>query len=112
MKYKCILLIIFTIATNIDLLAQQTILLPSGLVLDSVIKQMPYRDVVKQDDGFVVSYTFASAIKHRNLENDSTEFLKIQGFGFSHREGLPCLPKRWDSFVIPDKNYFGMRIKY
>lgn len=103
-------LLLITAITSISSLAQQTTDLPSGLVIDSIKRQMPYRDVVLHEDGIVVTYTFDNVIKQRNYEMDGTEILKIPGFGLSHQEGLPCLPLRWDTFVIPDRQNCSIEV--
>ncbi|MBO7466951.1 MAG: hypothetical protein J6T94_04625 [Bacteroidaceae bacterium] len=90
--------------------SQQTIILPSGRVVDKILSEMPSRDVVQQDDGFVVTYSFGEIIKIENFENEGTYYLKIPGFGLNHEEGKPCIPTRWDSFVIPDTVNYQVEI--
>ena len=107
---KHIMLFLISMVTWTCSFAQQAILLPSGIISEGIIKEMPYRDVVQQNDGFIVTYTFGSVIKQKNPEDENTEYLKIQGFGFNHEESMPCVPTRWDSFLIPDSTSYSIEI--
>ena len=105
-----ILLFLTFIITWGSTFAQQTILLPSGRITDGIFKEMPYRDVVQQEDGFVVTYSFGGIIKTKNPEEEGAYYLKIPGFGLNHEDGKPCIPTRWDSFVIPDTENYSIEI--
>lgn len=107
---KHIMLFFISVATWTSSLAQETILLPSGIISNGILKEMPYRDVVQQSDGFIVTYTFRNIIKMNNPEIIDTEYLKIPGFGLNHEEGTPCVPTRWDSFLIPDSMNYSIEI--
>lgn len=107
---KNIVLFVVFVVSWINSFAQQTILLPSGTVTEGILNVMPYRDVVQKDDGFEVTYTFGGVIKIKNIENDGTDYIKIPGFGLNHEEGIPCIPMRWDSFVISDSVNYSVEI--
>lgn len=105
-----LLLSLISIITWTNSWAQQTILLPQGEITTEILKEMPYRDVIQQNDGIVVTYTFGSVIKMNNPEIEGTDYLKIYGFGLTHEVGKPCVPMRWDSFVIPDSTNYSIEI--
>ena len=105
-----ILLIFVFLYTLGNSYAQQTIFLPNGNVSQDIYTENPYRNVVQQDDGFVVTYYLGGVVKMRNSDNSGTYYLKIPGFGLNFEERKPCIPTRWDSFVISHPDNYSVEI--
>lgn len=102
-KYTVLLLFALQV---ISIYSQNTFLLDKNTMVDEIIRQMPTRDVEIDKEGVRVNYTFNNVIIQPNVSCPGTAFLKIEGFGFCNTAGRPCVPMRWDSFVIPNsKNY-------
>ena len=82
--------------------AQTYISLLDGSHVSKINKNESIRDVKILDDGVSVTYNFAfvSAIEDPLYSGKTT--LKINGFGMNSNAGEPFIPKRVDSFAVPD----------
>ncbi len=61
----------------------------------------PVREIVPDDNGVTVSYTFPGATVTEDDLYPGTYHLGIPGFGINMTPGEAEWPQRWDSFVIP-----------
>ena len=62
----------------------------------------PSREVEATDDGIIVTYRFNEAFYQEDLLHEGATFVKIPGFALCNIAGKPCVPFKWDSFVVPD----------
>lgn len=98
---KKILLYMLLLMANQTLLAQQTILLSDGSIVEGIQETIPTRDVEETDSGIIVTYEFNKVVKHDDLQSAGSSFLSINGFGYYDIPSQPCTLFRWDSFSVP-----------
>jgi hypothetical protein len=95
--------ILALVMSNIlPMLAQKTILLPSGQIVDSVMPAMPIRTVENVSDGVIVTYEFDKLKLGVDADFNNSSILKLDGFGQNMSPGEPSFPAHWDNFIIPN----------
>ena len=82
--------------------AQQVIDLHSGRLKNEVSSTVPTRDIVRLDDGYLVTYSFENALLQPDNLFTGTMFWRMDGFGMNQTPGDPCTLLRNDLFAIPN----------
>ncbi|MCR4769736.1 MAG: hypothetical protein K5874_05960, partial [Bacteroidaceae bacterium] len=81
--------------------AQQVVDLRTGILNKEVTSTVPTRDIKKQQDGYLVTYTFDKAFIQSDKLFAGTKFWKIDGFGINQTPGEPSTLMRNDMFAVP-----------
>ncbi len=82
--------------------AQKVISLADGTIADSKDKKQYIRDVKIEDDGVLVTYVMDYATVTQDPIYPDATMLQMEGFGYNSNIGEPYIPKRIDSFTVPE----------
>ncbi|MCR4769737.1 MAG: hypothetical protein K5874_05965, partial [Bacteroidaceae bacterium] len=81
--------------------AQQVVDLRTGILNKEVTSTVPTRDIKKQQDGYLVTYTFDKALIQSDKLFTGTKFWKMDGFGINQTPGEPSTLMRNDMYAVP-----------
>ena len=91
--------------------SQKTYRIEGNKMEKGITSTIPSRDVLYMDDGIDVVYSFKGINIYPDPIYKSASIVKIDGFGLNNNEGEPCVPLRWDSFVVPKGSNVTVSLK-
>lgn len=90
--------------------AQQTLDLNNGTLTNGVKSTVPTRSIQNIDNGYVVTYTFETAIIQSDNLYEGSVFWKIDGFGLNEVSGEPSTLHRNDCFLVPANSFANVEV--
>ena len=99
---KVVLLIMGAILSSGLSWGQEILSLRDGTKATGTAQTTPQREVIQENDGITVSYTFSNVEVQKDPIFQNTFLWKISGFGINETPTEPAILFRSDAFSIPD----------